>query len=331
MKFKQGIQQRISWFFGGFVLVLALSYSAASIVVAYIIEDEVLNRLVSLEIERMQRHYQKTGSIAPPSAAYFTVYDSINSAPSEIARVAKANAAGEVFSASGRHYHIRNLRIGPSLPSYANAILVADVTELLAVRNLPINIVVFLAGLIVLAITIALVGALVIAQRISSPIVALAEKVDGYEYTGLLKNGKSTGAKAKEDLVVPLDNEVDYLTLTIESTFKKLQAVIERESQFNRDVSHELRTPLTEIINTLALTEQQRLNAKAVSQLACSAYKMKNIVDVLLALARAESTKTDTFPLLPLIEECVLNQYAKIKENNFKIECDLSALTVVGN
>lgn len=325
MKFKHSIQKRVFAIFGGFTLVVALGYSLASIIVAYIIEDEVLNRLVALEETRIQSAYKQTGQLPHTSAAYFTVYKQIQMAPSDIAAAASNNTVGEVFSASGRHYHIRKLHLSSNSKNTYNAILVADVTELLAVRNLPLNVIVFLALLIVLAIAIALLAALIITRRTTKPIVALANRVGGLEVNNQLAWQKNAAQKTQAE------DEVDYLSQTIQNALQQLREAIERESQFNRDVSHELRTPLTEILNTLALAQQQSLSANSVQQITRAANNIKHIVTALLALARAETTQQEVFALQPLIEECVVGLYTKIEATNFTVECNLTDLAVMGN
>lgn len=352
MQFKRSIQKRVFAIFGGFTLVVALAYSVATLIVAYIIEDEVLNRLVAQEVKRIEARYQQSGELPKTSAAYFDIYSQVNLAPSEIAAAARASNVAEVFSASGRHYHIRSLRLTPVSPNNSNAILVADVTDLLAVRNLPSNVIVFLTLLMGVAIIAAVAGALIITRRTTKPLVELAQRVVAY-HKPIAKPANNIGSeKSTQSIATTLANdEVEYLALTIEAAFTQLQAVIERESQFNRDVSHELRTPLTEILNTLALAQhydpqnsrlqgsnknhqlnvQPSLSTAGQAQLATSANSIKNIVTTLLALARAETVNADTYNIQPLIEECVLGLYPKIQAHHFNVECNLTGATVVGN
>lgn len=88
-------------------------------------------------------------------------------------------------------------------------------------------------------------------------------------------------------------------------------------------MNHELRTPLTIISNTLALNPQRTLTANERLALQQQTDNLKNIIDVLMSLARAESVNSDTFTLRTHIEECILTIHSTHEEQGFSVTLDI--------
>lgn len=322
MKFRRSIQQRVVVIFCGFTLLLTIFYSALSIIVAYVVEDTVLENVLDQEAQYIQRTFLETGRIVPTRLDYVQLYQSPNQAPDDIARAySEGSNASEVYGTSGRHYHIQRV----NLDSYPNPLLVADVTSLLAVRNMSRQILVLFSIALLLASVLAIWLAYRIAFSTTKPIVALAQFV--MEQRNENNEEHTDSADASE----PANNEIDFLAQTVQSTLGQLHSLLKRESEFNRDLSHELRTPLTIMLNTLSLSDSRPLTASCVKQLNDAASSMKQVVESLLALARAESTSADVFAIKPLLEDCIVTLYPKLKEREFAITLSGEDFKVTGN
>lgn len=88
-------------------------------------------------------------------------------------------------------------------------------------------------------------------------------------------------------------NELGDLADTLNITFERLEAALDRQMQFTADASHELRTPLTIILNEVewALAKERSLGESVESLETCqtSARHMKSLIDSLLELAKVDT------------------------------------------
>ncbi len=310
MQISKSIEHRVFLIFGSFALVLSLIYSGTSILIAYVVEDALLDKIVAIEAEFIQRNYQSTGTLVSPRVDYMSLYAAVDQAPLPVKQaLLKTPKANEVFTDSNVHYHIQYLDIDVQ----KKPLLVAEVTPLLIVTNVSGDIFLLMILVLVLGLVLSLCLAYAIARRTTKPIKVLAGEV-------------MTQRQQDDPLVLSstrAEDEIGYLARTIENTLNNLKSAVLRESEFTRDVSHELRTPLTVIKNTLALGKQRDWTQDDVYQLNNSANKMDKTVTILLALARAESVELETFPLRPLLEECILSQHHRTSDLKFNIELDL--------
>jgi len=108
------------------------------------------------------------------------------------------------------------------------------------------------------------------------------------------------------------DVELKGLVETLNSTYQQLAEAFQRQRQFTADASHELRTPLTIILGNLELAllnqtlgEHDKESLEAAQR---AAKRMKNLMEHLLMLARADAKKlslhTERCDLAALVEEC---------------------------
>ena len=319
MKFSHSIQRRVFYIFGSFTLLLTILYSGLSILVAYSIEDEVLENILAQEVGYVERSFKETGQVVQARVDYIAFYSSLENAPDEIATEFE-NGSGsilfdkkEIFGESGKHYHVQAVYLDKT----TNAFLVADVTSLLAVRNLSGNILILFALVLFFAMATSVALAYLIARRTTKPVVALTHAV--------------IQQHANTDNTEQATDEIDFLTITINNALDQLKTLLKRESEFNRDLSHELRTPLTVTLNTLSLGKSRTLTQIDISQLNNAAEDMKKTVTTLLALARDESLSKEVFALKPLLEQCIVSLYPKLQESDFKVQLSVGAIQAVGN
>jgi signal transduction histidine kinase len=92
----------------------------------------------------------------------------------------------------------------------------------------------------------------------------------------------------------PRPAELDALAHTLDAVLQRLGAVLRRERQLSDELSHELRTPLTEIQGEVDLLVSRPQSpgelATAHASIARATETMKQIIDTLIASARATST-----------------------------------------
>jgi len=294
---------------------LALAFCALAVVTAFIVEDSVLSNLVNEQADYIEQHYAQHGNLPDIPLGFLTVFSQVDDVPVWAReRVERKQLHGEIFTENGTHYHYRKLTLGNAQPG----VLLAEVSSLLAVTNQP-NI--FLVFVIVfgVAVVCAVFLAFKFSQRIVEPILELTKAVQ-------------TNQQNSSDAPLPrLEFELGYLSNTLQESFTKLNLLLEREKAFASNVSHELRTPLTVMKNCCSLIEQRGVKTSDLSSIKVSCEQMENTVEVLLALARAESLATQPCNLLSALESAVLRCKA-LPHENFQIHLDVpESLTVMAN
>ena len=278
--------------------------------VAFVIEDEVLEKILAHEAQVIEDTFKKEGIVIQPRVDYMKLYLDPEFAPKEIAKAYRDKTLEtEVFTKDNRHYHIQFLYLDKDRAP----ILVAEVTKFLVVSNAPKAVIIIFLVVFIFALLLSLWFAYRIAKITTKPISTLAKEV-------MIQKGQieSFSFSAQQS-----NDEIGYLANTIENSLTGLKETLKREADFNRDVSHELRTPLTVLNNTLALAQNRNLSAIEIKQLNDSTSQMNHIVKTLLTLARAESVDYKTILLRPLLEDCVLGLHHKIRENDFNINLDV--------
>ena len=311
MKINNSIERKVFLIFGSFALLLSLLYSAVCILVAYVVEDTVLERVVALEAGYLEKSYQLTGEIIAPRVDYMSVYTQINEAPKAVVlALANSPKSREVFTESDVHYHIQYLQID----TLEQPLLVAEVTPLLVVTNVSNEILFLFIVALILGLILSTCLAYLVARRTTKPVQSLAGEVMAQQ----IQNDPLSLSSAHSQ------DEIGYLARTIQNSFNNLKSALKREGEFTRDVSHELRTPLTVMKNTLALGQQRPWTDEDVNQMNASVAKMDQTVSTLLTLARAESLQADTLLLRPLLENTILELHHKLNILHFDISLEVS-------
>ena len=304
------LRTRVFLLFGGFTLVLSLAYSGISIMVAYAVEDSVLDAVVEQESAYIEDSYSESGELVEPRVNYMQVYADLEAAPRIIRdTLVKNPRAREVFTDDDRHYHVKYLALERAAP----ALLVAEVTPLLIVSNLSFEIILLLMLILLAGLITAVWMAYRIAGYTTQPVQELAATVSGNEQTDepVALPGTDSG------------DELAYLASTIEQSLNHLKLALKRESDFTRDVSHELRTPLTVIKNVLALAEQRPVSTQDRQQLEQASRQIERTVETLLTLAREESLDLERLAIRSLIEDCFLAIHQEPGGNEFKLDLDV--------
>lgn len=298
----------------GFTVLICVGYTGLALVIAYVTEDMLVDRLLQREAAAMSAHFRLHGDIRPPNDELIRVYRSVESLPPVVREQAAAGRVrAEIASGGAQHYHLRALDL-PATSGAQRVYLLADVRPLLVVSTLIQDVggvLIFVAlGLIALALLLAYL----LSRRLVSPLQALAHEVR--------EGAVEFSARHRQD-------EIGYLAEKLGATITELHTALDREHAFTRDVSHELRTPLTVMNN---LVGQAAWDAGDVAQLRAGLDDIGNSIDVLFALARAEHIAEETFDLRGCIEESLLRLLDQGALEGERLTLDLpERLTVLGN
>ncbi|STR27394.1 Sensor protein qseC [Janthinobacterium lividum] len=291
----KSIRQRLFAALAGFTVLLCLCYTGLALVIAYVTEDMLVQRLLEREAAVVSQHLRQHGELTPSGNDLIKTYASYHDLPQVVReQVSPSAPRGEVFTTTGQHYHVLALDLvaaGQPQRSY----LLADVAPVLVVQRLAQEVGGVVLGVGLALIALALLLAYWLARRLVLPLQRLAQEARQ------LAPGSAVHFSERDR-----PDEIGFLARRLETTFAELQAVLQREQAFARDVSHELRTPLTLMHNTLALAEARPLVRQEQAQLRQSSDEMRATIDVLFALARAEQLPGDVVELRGCMEQCLL-------------------------
>ncbi|WP_426070342.1 sensor histidine kinase [Janthinobacterium sp. DSP2-3-3] len=291
----KSIRRRLFAALAGFTVLLCLCYTGLALVIAYVTEDMLVQRLLEREAAAVSMRLRQHGKLTPSGSDLITVYGSYLALPQAVREKMPASAPrAEVFTTTGQHYHVLALDLVAAGQS-RRAYLLADVAPVLVVSRLVPQV-----GGVVLGVALALIGlalllAYWLARRLVQPLQRLAQEARQ------LAPGSAVHFSERDR-----PDEIGFLARRLETTFADLQAVLQREQSFARDVSHELRTPLTLMHNTLALAGAQPLGVQERAQLEQGVDDMRATIEVLFALARAEQLPGELVELRGCIEQCLL-------------------------
>ena len=275
----------------GFAVLLCLCYTGLAVVISYVTEDMLVQRLLEREAASIRTRLPAAAS----GSDLITVYRQYSALPAPVRQQFSPSAPrAEVFTGTGQHYHVMALDLqqaGQPMRWY----LLADVAPILVVSRLVREVGGVLIGVALALVGLALLLAWLLARRLVLPLQTLAQEAQAL----LPGHPPQFSARGRPD-------EIGFLARRLESTFTDLQTALQREQAFARDVSHELRTPLTLMRNTLLLAAERPLQTLEQAQLQQGVDELSNTVELLFALARAEQIAVDTVELRGCIEQCLL-------------------------
>ncbi len=271
-------------------LGVALAFSILAVIAAFVIEDAVISNFLDEQASHIEKQYAQQGNVPPLAFSFLEVFESVGAMPTWAQdNINPDRIDGEIFTADASHYHYRKLTLSEGREGY----LLAEVSRLLVVTHQPRILVIFLLVFVV-AIAVAVFLAVKFSQKIVNPILALTDAVKHIEQP-------ATSARLPE-----LNFELGYLSKAMQTSFDKLNKVLEQEKAFTTNVSHELRTPLTVLKNSCVLIEQRGFVLEDLAQIKSSAVQMEHIVNVLFALARKETIAQQPCNIIITLEQAIL-------------------------
>ncbi|MBO6504311.1 MAG: HAMP domain-containing histidine kinase [Kordiimonadaceae bacterium] len=181
----------------------------------------------------------------------------------------------EVFGEENGHFHalVRPLADGRSLYVFFNARRFIRSTPQIKYFLVLISV---MAGIGILLSLLALAR---MSRKVSSPMEDVARIL-------------ADGGSVVDRLRIPPDapKELHALARAIEERDGRIQALIERERQFNRDASHELRTPLAVAFGAAEVLEEKEMRSKALTRLKSAIKDMQQLTEGILWLGRDPET-----------------------------------------
>lgn len=273
------------------VFIVTLIYSSFILMYSWLVEDNIFNRQVMEEAKYIKQVYHATGNVISPRISYMSLHPNWEGLPLDFKYQHQAKPDRVEFDTENNGtMHIQILELDNEI--YA---LAANVSAFEVSRDYLPNVVIWLIAFSFSCCLIVALIAYKAAKKITLPLNLLATQISVI--------GDPEKIKIKGDYP---DNEIGTLASCLEQTISRLQQALAREAHFTKDVSHEIRTPiaiaaniLSKPIESISIKDWQKLNE--------TNFRLNQITETLLALARNESTETLETNLTELLEQCLLS------------------------
>ncbi len=206
-----------------------------------------------------------------------------------VARAARVTgrAGFQDVEVSGRPFRLYAAPIAQAGgPAAGGAVLAASDTSDVSDTIGHLGLVLTLAGLVVIAVTIAVAAALT--RRSLRPLRRLAGAAAEIERTA------DPAARLPQS---SLGDEVARLSGVLNRMLASLEQARASERRFLADASHELRTPVTALLGNVEFVARHGAEAEAVADLRRDAARLARLVDDLLVLERAGAGAADAEPV----------------------------------
>ncbi|MDP5138481.1 HAMP domain-containing sensor histidine kinase [Rheinheimera baltica] len=307
----QSLRRRILLAFIASSALAASLFGLSTIIFAYHTEDQVFETFLKAEASYVEQQLA-SDTLVTPRLTFASYYKEISALPQPIqTSLLHAPTRNEFALDGGRHFHLFRLSKG---------FLLADVTEQLVVRQMRQQLAVFLFTLLLIVVLCSAGFAYLLARRVLKPLHQLTRVVD------------STGQQSAMPLTASFANdfspdEIGRLAQALQKSWQRVAEFIGREQQFTQDVSHELRTPLTVVQGALTLIQHSPLTTQQillVQRLQSAQLQINQTIETLMLLAREQLPAAAPVKLLPLVEQSILQQQAKLDGKTVKLQLDIS-------
>jgi len=306
---KPSLRNKVFTLLYSYAVILVMFFGLAMVFAAYIIEDEVITQRLLLEAKYLKTEYAIKNNPLP-RGKHFKLYFKFENMPEELRVQVKNKLKNEdSFISDKKEYRYFHFYIGLDREAY----LVVNVSEISLLGSISNGLIALISAFIILTLILSAGLTLLITRNTISPLIKL---------TNAIKSQRSVVPQLPEHLLARND-ELGYLTNSLKNSYKDLSLALERESEFTRDVSHELRTPIAVMLNTLTLSLGKSLSVAKQEVLEQQVKLMNNRVQMLLALARAESIEKKNISLLAVVEESILSLHKIIEEKEFDITINI--------
>jgi len=306
---KQKLRNKVFSLLFLYSLVLVSFFGLSMVIIAYVIEDEVINQRLLLEAKYLKTEY-KTNQDVLPRGKHFKLYLSFNDLPEYFkGQINDKNFSNELLAKNQKSYIYFHFYIAINQEAY----LIVDVSDISLLDSISLNLLILLIVFVLFTLLLSIALTLLINKKVINPLVKL---------TDAIKNSELTIPTLPAEILAR-DDELGYLTNSLQKSFNELAYAIERESEFTQDVSHELRTPIAVMLNTLTLAQDQPLSMVKQNVLAQQVKLINNRVQILLTLARAESIEKRSVSLRSVVEESILSIHKVVEEKEFNIILDI--------
>jgi signal transduction histidine kinase len=305
MIFRHSLRTRIIIAFCLFGAVLGTVYGAAVFISLDLIDDHLVDKRLTQEIDHIVVHLQQNPDTPLSTSPFIKAYIGTTSMPADIQGLVSGLAEGFHEAYHGQaEYHIAVQNL-PDMDRTLYLLYDVSALEFTEKRKLIIGFV--LAGGVILIIALGLWIGWLTSRHVMAPVSHLAEQVK-----------KTDPDNLPTDLARYFyQDEVGVLAGALEQSMQRVKDFVDREHQFTRDVSHELRTPVTVIKGAVELLKRQlpaekKSVQRPLNRIDRSVTKMEAIIETLLWLSREEAAvnRGPAFDVLPAVREVIeQNQY----------------------
>ena len=305
---RSSLRNRLIKLFAGYTLLVCLCFVALLFAYAWMVEDNVFNRIVAAEAEYIRDAFELNGEIVSPRSPFLTLHDDWADLPETFYQ----QHLGDPDRIEFEHPELGTWYVREFEVDDQQLLLAAEVSGF-AVGKLYFpyagtSLIIFS----LLLVSSALLLAVWFARLAIRPLRKLAQQVSQQQ---------DSGQPASFSSDYP-ENELGFLARTIENSINHNRRLLQRESAFTRDVSHELRTPIS-ILKNISQAGGPQLSEQQQADFAAAVRALEKNVTTLLALAREESSELETLDLLHQVEDAVVAHRELEQRPEFSLSIDV--------
>ena len=318
MVIKESIQSKIRWLIISFTVTISMFFIGLLIVYAWVIEDNIFNRIVSEEARYIEQQFVETGERVTPRIPFMSLYRDWKELPEHVQVLRQQSPERIEFPLNdGGTIHIREVQLGNTSQLLSANVSSYEISKVYLPKLIP-----WILFVLIVVVLCAYVLARYLGRIVVSPLQQITTAVIRNEDSKPLTFGQAFS-----------ENEIGYLADTISNSFNRLHSALQRESDFSRDISHELRTPVAIVkMVTGRIRANEPLNADAINKVKSAVKEIEDTVGVLLALSREESVQKEPLSLLQEVEHCIINHFGLSRVEGAQLDIDIpSSYRVVCN
>ncbi|NVK56109.1 MAG: HAMP domain-containing histidine kinase [Alteromonadaceae bacterium] len=316
MIIKTSVKRKIRWLVISFSIAISTFFIGLLIVYAWVVEDNIFNRMVTEEARYIEQTFSETGERISPRIPFMSLYSGWDTLPEHVQRLRQESPDRIEFPLSnGGTMHIREVQLGSGRVLLAANVSSYEISKVFLPKLIP-----WILFVLLVVVLCAWVLARYLARSVVTPLQQITEAV-----------ARNEDAKPLQFDTVFAENEIGYLAYTISNSFNRLHAALQRESDFSRDISHELRTPVATLKMIFGrVNSMEPLTTDSIHRIRSAVLEIEQSVGVLLALSREESMQRESLSLLQEVEHCIINHFALSRVENVELEINIPPAYRVG-
>ncbi|MCK0068993.1 sensor histidine kinase [Kordiimonas laminariae] len=255
-------------------------FTYMAVMFGFDLEDQIfdvqLNNAADALIENIDTADAKSGKTAAYELDYYRGWENLPPWLKSQINPEWTTRNLEIFGEERGHFHaaVRTLENGDRLYLVFNARPFVRSTPYIKLYLVVIGV---MGGVILL---ISLFFMVRVTKKVSKPLETMAEALSGSE-----------SLSTQFDISNRAPKELHTLADAITDRNARIEELLEREQQFNRDASHELRTPLAVALGALEILEETSEKTKAFTRLKAAVQDMQMLTEGILWLGRDASTE----------------------------------------
>ncbi|MEG3192769.1 sensor histidine kinase [Lysobacter sp. D1-1-M9] len=318
MKRPSRLRNRLLLAMSGLVLATSAVFSLYTLAFTYAVEDTFLAARLQEEAGYQSAERARTGAWSISRDPKLQLHESEASLPTSVRELLRREPRRVEFPGPlESHFHLLPL----DAPDGARAWLLYDAGADLIVPAMRDKLLALLAVTTGLLVACALAVAFLVSWRVARRLERLAASVSAFSPDRIPASLSQVAG----------NDEVGVVAASLDAMSTRLQAYVERERRFTRDASHELRTPLAVIRSAgdqLARQPELGPTSRGHATLICeSTMRLEQMVATLLAVAREDRSEMgfDSVTLLPLVEQAVIDQSARLDGKPVEVDVEVPA------